>query len=1076
VNGWVEGHLGLIYQVYGLSFFVLGVTAFLLPRQDANLPFSRHLGWLAAFGMLHGILEFTEWVRLQEGAADGLIHSAQLLLFVSFIPLLEFGRRCMADLWPTVWLDPRLIYGAAGLAVLGLVLLSTQPLEGLATGARYFLGTPGALLAALALWTSRKPTPHRLDTSAGFRAQPAWIGTLAGALMVYGLLTPFLTVTSQGLPPWLPTQWDFLAITGFPVQLARSLCAIAACIALMALVRQAGSLSNEDLLRVLGTIDGFVYRSKNDPQWSLVYLAGNVEELSGYRPMDFLDPEVVTMGSLTHPEDRDRVWHEVQQALNQRRSFSLSYRIVTRDGTPRWVQERGQGIHDEHGNLLFLQGHVIDASRLVAANEDLRHQRAALEAFKHTLDLTQDSVFMFDAETLEFIYVNRGAIKQLGYSAQELFTLHPYDIKPEFPEPRFRRFIEVLRTEKRDSLVFETLHRTRDGRDLQLEVSLQYVVLPDERPRYVAITRDISQRKEQEKSLLKALGDLQVSERRQTELLAITRREQSRMAALLSGMSIGILFEDTNGRVEYVNPAFRRMWAIGEPVDLIGRPSREVLKHSTHRLARPDHASRHILHVLDTHEISERFEVDLYDGRVLTQLSYPVADPDGPVLGRLWIYEDITRERQTAQQLIYMAQHDALTGLYNRHRFQEHLDRMISSAQRNDSRFALLYFDLDEFKYINDTFGHRAGDTVLVRAAGEVSSLVRSGEVFARLGGDEFAVLAEIRHDDEPSQLAERIARAISAIPFRFRGSNLRLTASIGIAFFPEHGDNVEDLVAHADTAMYQAKSNGKNTWSLYDPSRNHSKAMMARMTWRGRIDQALREESLELHFQGIYSTADGELSHVETLVRMRDPADGERLIMPGQFIPVAEKTGQILEIDRWVLRQSIGLLAKHPKLRALAVNISGRSFDEPGLPQYIQDLLQRHDVEPRRLIVELTETAAVSEMQDAQRFIEALHQTGCLIGLDDFGSGFSTFAYLKYLGVQILKIDGMFIRDLPNNRDNQAFVKAMIDVAKGLDKLTVAEFVEDAETLAMLREFGVDMAQGYHLDRPSAELPPQYH
>ncbi|HSP00431.1 MAG TPA: EAL domain-containing protein, partial [Thioalkalivibrio sp.] len=502
----------------------------------------------------------------------------------------------------------------------------------------------------------------------------------------------------------------------------------------------------------------------------------------------------------------------------------------------------------------------------------------------------------------------------------------------------------------------------------------------------------------------------------------ITRREQSRMAALLSGMSIGILFEDCEGLVEYVNPAFRRMWAIGEQVELIGRPSRDVLEHSTHRFARPDHASKHILHVLDTHEISERFEVDLYDGRVLTQLSYPVADPDGRVIGRLWIYEDITHERQTAQQLIYMAQHDALTGLYTRHRFQEHLERMIGSAQRNDGHFALLYFDLDEFKYINDTFGHRAGDTVLVRAAGEVASLVRSGEVFARLGGDEFAVLAEMRHEDDPAQLAERIAHAISAIPFRFRGTNLRLTASIGIARFPEHGDNVEDLVAHADTAMYQAKGSGKNTWALYDASRNHSEAMMARMTWRGRIDQALKNESFELHYQGIYQTSDGTLSHLEALVRMHDTSDGEqRLIMPGQFIPVAEKTGQILEIDRWVLRQSIETLAAHPELRALAVNVSGRSFDEAGLPQYIQDLLKRHGVEPRRLIVELTETAAVSEMQDAQRFIEALQQAGCLIGLDDFGSGFSTFAYLKYLGVQILKIDGMFIRDLPNNRDNQA-------------------------------------------------------
>ncbi len=278
--------------------------------------------------------------------------------------------------------------------------------------------------------------------------------------------------------------------------------------------------------------------------------------------------------------------------------------------------------------------------------------------------------------------------------------------------------------------------------------------------------------------------------------------------------------------------------------------------------------------------------------------------------------------------------------------------------------------------------------------------------------------------------------------------------------------------MAHADAAMYQAKDSGKNTWAVYDATRNTAQAMVERMTWRSRIAKALERDRLELHFQGIYHTRDGSLSHLEALVRMRDPLEDERVIMPGQFIPVAEKTGQILEIDRWVIKRSIETLAAHPDLPALSINISGRSLEDPGLPHYIHGELEKRSVDPKRLIIELTETAAVVEMQDAQRFMEALQHTGCLICLDDFGSGFSTFAYLKYLNVQILKIDGIFIRDLPNNRDNQAFVKAMIDVARGLDKVTVAEFVEDGATLDMLRKFGVDMAQGYHLDRPCADHP----
>ncbi|MGR9115719.1 MAG: sensor domain-containing protein [Gammaproteobacteria bacterium] len=585
----------------------------------------------------------------------------------------------------------------------------------------------------------------------------------------------------------------------------------------------------------------------------------------------------------------------------------------------------------------------------------------------------------------------------------------------------------------------------------------------------IGTVQDITELKQSELNLQQTLLDLKASEHRQRELRILAESEQSRMAALLSAMSIGILFEDRTGKVEYVNLAFRRMWALEDRENPVGKSTQFVLENSTHRFARPDHASKYVLKVLDTHEISERFEIDLYDGRILTQISYPVTDIDGRIIGRLWIYEDITQERQTAQQLLYLAEHDALTGLYNRHRFQEQLGHMISASRRRGGQFALIYFDLDEFKYINDHFGHRAGDTVLVRIAAELAVVVREVEIFARLGGDEFAILCLYLPKDDISVLPNRIGRSVASIPFRFRGTNIRLTASIGVAIFPEHGETVEDLVAHADTAMYQAKNQGKNTWALYDPSRDQAGAIMERMTWRRRIDQALQENLLELHFQGIFRIENLSLSHFEVLVRMRDPQHLDHLIMPGQFIPIAENSGQILEIDRWVLSESIRLLAEHPEIPSLAINVSGRSFDDPELPKFIRDQLQSNMVNPNRLLIELTETEALSDIQEAQRFIESIRQAGCSVCLDDFGSGFSTFAYLKYLEVDILKIDGMFIRDLPNNHENQVFVKAMAGIAKGLHKIILAEFVEDAGTLQMLNDLGIHLAQGYHLARPTA-------
>jgi PAS domain S-box/diguanylate cyclase (GGDEF) domain len=565
---------------------------------------------------------------------------------------------------------------------------------------------------------------------------------------------------------------------------------------------------------------------------------------------------------------------------------------------------------------------------------------------------------------------------------------------------------------------------------------------------------------------------LQLSEEKQHQYLLDSQQEHARLTALLSAMNVGILFVSANDRVLYHNPAFLRIWIINEKEDLVGKPVSQVLDHSANILARPDHFSKHLLRVAGTHEVSETFEIHMADGRVVTQLTYPVRDADGRFIGRMWIYEDVTRERQTAEQLVYLAERDSLTGLFNRHRFQEELERMLAEADRRRSTCALLFFDLDEFKYINDTFGHRAGDTVLIRIAGEVGTLVRRNEVLSRLGGDEFAVLLQDVDETEVAGFAERVVRAVAQIPFSFEGQNLRLTSSVGIALYPHHANNTEDLIAHADTAMYQAKESGKNTWRLYRPDLDSSRAMVNRLSWNDRLSRALENDLLQLHFQGVYRAGDHSLSHLEALVRMADEDDPSRLIMPGHFIPFAEKSGKIQDIDRWVIGASIETLASSPDIPPIAVNISGRSFDDPTLPRYIAERLAHHQVKPYRLLVELTETSAVTDMHDAQRFIESLHQTGCTVCLDDFGTGFSSFAYLKHLDADILKIDGLFIRNLPNDHDNQVFVKAIVDVARGMNKITVAEFVEDEDILAMLKNFGVDLVQGYHLDTPRADHP----
>ena len=667
----------------------------------------------------------------------------------------------------------------------------------------------------------------------------------------------------------------------------------------------------------------------------------------------------------------------------------------------------------------------------------------------------------------KLIWINPRVHDMFGYTPEECMAMENFPaalVEAEDVTRTIRQIRQALRGNTGQD--FEFRARRKDGSKLWAAADWRpiYGTADD----YLGIrisVRDITKRREAEQRVEATVVELREAQAVQQEYLKRAQDEHARLSALLSAMEIGILFVNTDNRVVYCNPAFSRLWEIPSDATLIGGDPLQALEKSVSVLARPEEQMPHLFK-LRGGEVPRVYEIQMADGRLITQQCHPVEDVNGSAVGHIWIFEDVTLERQTAEQLVYLAERDSLTGLYNRHRFNEELGRMIADAQRGGSRLALLYFDLDEFKYINDTFGHRAGDAMLIRVAGDVASQVRRNEILSRLGGDEFAILVPDISDNILRILAERIVRSIAMLKFQFEGQGLRLTTSLGIAVYPEHAETVEELIAHADTAMYQAKEAGKNAWRVYRRDLDASREMVSRLSWNDRIAHALEHDLLRLYFQGIFNADDDSLAHYEVLVRMLDQDDATRILMPGQFIPYAEKSGKILDIDRWVIKSSIELLAD-AAVPSLAINISGRSFDEPTLPQYIAEQLKRCGVAPRRLLVELTETSAVSDLHDARRFIEALRQTGCRTCLDDFGTGFSSFAYLKHLQADAVKIDGLFIRDLPNDFDNQIFVKAIVAVARGLRKLTIAECVEDRQTLDMLKSFGVDAVQGFHLERP---------
>jgi diguanylate cyclase (GGDEF)-like protein len=428
--------------------------------------------------------------------------------------------------------------------------------------------------------------------------------------------------------------------------------------------------------------------------------------------------------------------------------------------------------------------------------------------------------------------------------------------------------------------------------------------------------------------------------------------------------------------------------------------------------------------------------------------------------------ELLQRDREQAEaRLVWLADHDPLTQLYNRRRFNDDFERILDQARRFGHQGALLFLDLDQFKDVNDLSGHRVGDTLLQRVAEQLRLVTQTSDLLARLGGDEFALVLPEATEDDALSSAELIQEAVCSITLQEHGRRHRVTASIGIVMFPTQGNDVGQLMASADLAMYQAKEKGRGRWYLFSEEDQGKELLDARVLWREQINQALTQDRFELHVQPIIEVATGKVRHMEVLLRMRDARGG--MVYPDRFIPVAERTGQIQAIDRWVIDNALSALSAQPELR-LSINLSASAMDDPLLLIDMRRLFTQHGVAAERISFEVTETAAINSLLNATRLMHGLQELGCRFALDDFGSGYASYAYLRKLPVDEVKIDGAFVRDIAKNPEDRIFVKAITDMSHGMGKRVTAEFVENAEILAILKQLGVDDAQGYHFGRPA--------
>lgn len=439
-----------------------------------------------------------------------------------------------------------------------------------------------------------------------------------------------------------------------------------------------------------------------------------------------------------------------------------------------------------------------------------------------------------------------------------------------------------------------------------------------------------------------------------------------------------------------------------------------------------------------------------------------IKNEKGDFSGLVLIYTDITQRKRLEQDLIYLANHDPLTNLYNRRHFCEMLEQAVNKARRGTSSI-LLYLDLDNFKIINDTLGHQAGDRLLLNIANILRGHSRKPDVLARIGGDEFVVLLEDTEATKASLLAEKFIRLFDNLRYIEGTKSLPTSVSIGIA--PVDGTvTAEEALAHADAACYQAKSKGRNRFEFYQHGQSELARLSHEASWSTRLKDALRHNDLELWLQPVLPLKENKRPYFEVLLRMKDE-DG-KVALPGLFIPAAERFGNMLQIDQFVVKSAMAFLGKNPDV-SVAINLSAKTLNDPDLSQFIRNLLIEYQVNPANVAFEITETAMIMNLTKVQALILSIKSLGCHFALDDFGSGFSSLSYLRDLPVDTLKIDGSFIHNLERDELSQALVRSINDIAHTLAKETVAEFVETPEALDLLKTMGVDYAQGWHLGRP---------
>ncbi len=759
---------------------------------------------------------------------------------------------------------------------------------------------------------------------------------------------------------------------------------------------------------------------ENTLRWS-----DEVFRIFGLNPQSFGATYEAFISSV-HPDDAQMVKDAVDAALSGKKPYSINHRIVLPNNQTRYVHETADVQYDSVGAPVRMFGTVQDITDQVEAERKLSNlAKFPMENPYPVLRTTLDGHLLYANPAAQNLFTEEGLIpgKPLSDYWRQLVTEAAIAARP--------MELEV----NHDARVFS------------------YILTPVHGEQYINIYgRDVTESKKANLELKK----LHMAMEQSVNIVFIT---------------------DIKGHIEYVNPMFE---------SVTGYSRDEAIGQTPRILSSGDVPQEKYDQLWQTITSGKTWR-DTYKNRKKNGTFYwcstvisPVRDAGGEITHFLAVQEDLTEKMASQERLQHLARYDELTSLVNRARFMELLAEWIA-AEGPENHGAMLLINVDHFKYINDTYGHATGDEILSSMASllrsaletEYKALVAqtgSNPLLGRMSGDEFAVFLPHLSEAEALKIAERLRKDIEASRTLQGLHTFSVTVSAGMVMYPEHAQDAKTFFTRADVAMYRAKELGRNRIHIYSPEDRDIEKIHSRFKWKERIQRALEEDRFVPWFQPILDLGDDQVHHFEALARMTT-ADGE-VLLPGAFIDVAERFELVGYIDRMIIEKTMRMQAKGGGgAFAFSMNLSGKDLGDADLLRFIQAKIGETGASPRNLIFEITETAAIRDIVAAKKFVQALKGMGCKFSLDDFGVGFTSFSYLKSLSVDYIKIDGSFIMSLHKDASDQVFVKAMTGLAKGLGIKTVAEFVGDEAVLKLLKEYGVDYAQGYLIGKPSPEL-----